>query len=110
MKELGETGPRLHAELAEAIESNKIDLVFAAGPLMQNLVDALPKAKVAAHAQTSAELIDAVLRRDPSRRRRHRQGLAQHEDGPDRQGFERPLRREPGGPRAERMIDVDLVG
>jgi len=60
MKELGETGPRLHAELAEAIESNKIDLVFAAGPLMQNLVDALPKAKVAAHAQTSAELIDAV--------------------------------------------------
>ena len=60
MKELGETGPRLHAELAEAIEANKIDLVFAAGPLMQNLVDALPKAKVAAHAQTSAELIDAV--------------------------------------------------
>ncbi|ANY80065.1 UDP-N-acetylmuramoylalanyl-D-glutamyl-2, 6-diaminopimelate--D-alanyl-D-alanine ligase [Microvirga ossetica] len=60
MKELGETGPRLHAELAEAIESNKIDLVFAAGPLMQNLVDALPKAKVAAHAQTSAELIDAI--------------------------------------------------
>jgi UDP-N-acetylmuramoyl-tripeptide--D-alanyl-D-alanine ligase len=61
MKELGETGPRLHAELAEAIEANKIDLLFAAGPLMQNLVDALPKAKVAAHAQTSAELVDTVL-------------------------------------------------
>ncbi len=60
MKELGETGPRLHAELAEAIEANRIDLVFAAGPLMQNLVDALPKAKVVAHAQTSAELVDAV--------------------------------------------------
>jgi UDP-N-acetylmuramoyl-tripeptide--D-alanyl-D-alanine ligase len=60
MKELGETGPHLHAELAEAIEANRIDLVFAAGPLMQNLVDALPKAKVASHAQTSAELIDAV--------------------------------------------------
>ena len=60
MKELGETGPRLHAELAEAIEANRIDLVFAAGPLMQNLVDALPKAKVAAHTQTSAELVDAV--------------------------------------------------
>ena len=27
---------------------------------MQNLVDALPKAKVAAHAETSAELVDAV--------------------------------------------------
>src|SRR5215207_2698888 len=60
MKELGETGPRLHAELAEAVESNRIDLLFAAGPLMKNLVDALPKAKVAAHAETSAELVDAV--------------------------------------------------
>ena len=60
MKELGETGPRLHAELAEAIEADRIDLVFAAGSLMQNLVDALPKAKVAAHMQTSEELVDAV--------------------------------------------------
>ncbi|MEE1609979.1 UDP-N-acetylmuramoylalanyl-D-glutamyl-2,6-diaminopimelate--D-alanyl-D-alanine ligase [Microvirga sp. CF3016] len=61
MKELGETGPRLHEELAEAIEANRIDLLFAAGPLMQNLVDAMPKAKVAAHAPTSADLVDAVL-------------------------------------------------
>jgi UDP-N-acetylmuramoyl-tripeptide--D-alanyl-D-alanine ligase len=60
MKELGETGPRLHAELAEAIQTNGIDQVFAAGALMQNLVDALPKALVAAHTQTSADLIDAV--------------------------------------------------
>jgi UDP-N-acetylmuramoyl-tripeptide--D-alanyl-D-alanine ligase len=60
MKELGETGPNLHAELAEAIEANRIDLVFAAGSLMKNLVDALPKAKVAAHAETSADLVDAV--------------------------------------------------
>ncbi|MCG7391706.1 UDP-N-acetylmuramoylalanyl-D-glutamyl-2,6-diaminopimelate--D-alanyl-D-alanine ligase [Microvirga sp. ACRRW] len=60
MKELGEKGPGLHEELAEAIESNKIDLVFAAGPLMQNLVDRLPKAKVVLHAQTSAELVDEV--------------------------------------------------
>jgi UDP-N-acetylmuramoyl-tripeptide--D-alanyl-D-alanine ligase len=27
---------------------------------MKNLVDALPKAKVAAHVETSAELVDAV--------------------------------------------------
>lgn len=60
MKELGETGPALHEGLAEAIEANNIDLVFAAGPLMKNLVDRLPKTKVAAHAETSAELIDAV--------------------------------------------------
>jgi UDP-N-acetylmuramoyl-tripeptide--D-alanyl-D-alanine ligase len=60
MKELGETGPQLHAELAEAIQANGIDLVFTAGALMQNLVDVLPKARVAAHAQTSADLVDAV--------------------------------------------------
>ena len=60
MKELGETGPQLHAELAEAIQANGIDQVFAAGALMQNLVNALPKAMVAAHTQTSADLVDAV--------------------------------------------------
>jgi UDP-N-acetylmuramoyl-tripeptide--D-alanyl-D-alanine ligase len=60
MKELGETSPALHEGLAEAIEANNIDLVFAAGPLMKNLVDRLPKAKVALYAETSAELVDAV--------------------------------------------------
>jgi UDP-N-acetylmuramoyl-tripeptide--D-alanyl-D-alanine ligase len=60
MKELGEKGPGLHAELADAIEANRIDMLFAAGPLMKNLVDALPKARVAAYAETSAELVDAV--------------------------------------------------
>jgi len=60
MKELGEKGPGLHAELAEAIQSNGTDLVFAAGPLMRHLVDTLPKAVVAAHAETSAELVEAV--------------------------------------------------
>jgi UDP-N-acetylmuramoyl-tripeptide--D-alanyl-D-alanine ligase len=60
MKELGDKGPNLHEELTEAIEANRIDLLFAAGPLMKNLVDRLPKAKVAAYAETSAELVDAV--------------------------------------------------
>jgi UDP-N-acetylmuramoyl-tripeptide--D-alanyl-D-alanine ligase len=60
MKELGDKGPGLHEELAEAVEANGIDLVFAAGPLMRNLVEKLPKAKVATHAETSAELVDAV--------------------------------------------------
>lgn len=60
MKELGETGPSLHADLAEAIDTNGIDTVYAAGPLMKSLVERLPKAKVAAYAQTSAELVDAV--------------------------------------------------
>jgi UDP-N-acetylmuramoyl-tripeptide--D-alanyl-D-alanine ligase len=60
MKELGEKGSSLHEGLAEAIEANAIDLVFAAGPLMQNLVNKLPKAKVALHAETSAELVNAA--------------------------------------------------
>ena len=60
MKELGERGPSLHAELAEAVRANGIDLVFAAGSLMGDLVDTLPKSLVAAHAETSAELVDAV--------------------------------------------------
>ena len=33
---------------------------IAAGPLMKNLVDALPQAKVATQVETSAELVDAV--------------------------------------------------
>jgi UDP-N-acetylmuramoyl-tripeptide--D-alanyl-D-alanine ligase len=60
MKELGGEGPSLHESLAEAVEANRIDILFAAGPLMRNLVDLLPKAKVAAHAETSGELVDAV--------------------------------------------------
>jgi UDP-N-acetylmuramoyl-tripeptide--D-alanyl-D-alanine ligase len=60
MKELGDKGPGLHEGLAEAVEANGIDLVFAAGPLMKSLVDKLPKARVAIHADTSAELVEAV--------------------------------------------------
>jgi UDP-N-acetylmuramoyl-tripeptide--D-alanyl-D-alanine ligase len=60
MKELGPAGPDLHRGLAEAVEANRVDMVFAAGPLMRSLVDALPKALVAAHAGTSAELVDPV--------------------------------------------------
>jgi UDP-N-acetylmuramoyl-tripeptide--D-alanyl-D-alanine ligase len=60
MKELGETGPDLHRGVAEAVEANRVDLVFAAGALMQNLVDALPKGRVAAHAPTSADLVETV--------------------------------------------------
>jgi UDP-N-acetylmuramoyl-tripeptide--D-alanyl-D-alanine ligase len=60
MKELGGEGPRLHQGLSEAVAANGIDLVFAAGPLMQNLIDRLPRTQVAAHAETSAELVEAV--------------------------------------------------
>jgi UDP-N-acetylmuramoyl-tripeptide--D-alanyl-D-alanine ligase len=58
MKELGGDGPDLHEGLAGAVEANGVDLVYAAGPLMKNLVDALPPVLVAAHTATAAELIE----------------------------------------------------
>jgi UDP-N-acetylmuramoyl-tripeptide--D-alanyl-D-alanine ligase len=60
MKELGTGGPELHRALAGAVEANRVDLVFAAGPLMQNLVEALPAGRVAVHAPTASELAEAV--------------------------------------------------
>ncbi|VFU08710.1 UDP-N-acetylmuramoyl-tripeptide--D-alanyl-D-alanine ligase [Methylocella tundrae] len=42
MLELGVKGAAMHAELADDLRANHIDLVFAAGPLMKSLYDALP--------------------------------------------------------------------
>jgi UDP-N-acetylmuramoyl-tripeptide--D-alanyl-D-alanine ligase len=56
MRELGEAGPALHAGLAEAVASNGIDAVFLVGPLMRHLAAALPRERVAAHAETSTEM------------------------------------------------------
>jgi UDP-N-acetylmuramoyl-tripeptide--D-alanyl-D-alanine ligase len=61
MLELGPKGPEMHAELAEAIDENAIDLVFCSGPLMQNLWEALPKNKRRHYATTSAELQPLIL-------------------------------------------------
>ena len=43
MLELGADGRAMHAALAQDILAYSIDLVFAAGPLMKKLYDALPK-------------------------------------------------------------------
>ena len=56
MLELGQFGPQLHAELAKTVDEQKADIVFASGPLMRHLWDALPNAKRGAYALTSAEL------------------------------------------------------
>ena len=61
MLELGAAGPALHAGLAEAVEEAGLDLVFAAGPLMKNLFDALPKARQGGYAADSAALEPMVL-------------------------------------------------
>lgn len=61
MLELGPEGPSLHRGLAEPIAANRVDLVFAAGDLMENLVEALPPERRAGYASAAADLTDAVL-------------------------------------------------
>jgi len=61
MLELGNGSPRFHAELASAVDSGDIDLVFCAGPLMANLYERLPARKRAAAANSSQELLPALL-------------------------------------------------
>jgi len=60
MRELGDEAAALHRDLAAPIEAAKVDLVFTAGDLMQNLVSVLPASRRAAHAQDAAGLVDAV--------------------------------------------------
>ena len=61
MLELGPSGPEMHRSLVQAIAENAIDLVFASGPLMRNLWQALPADCRGAYAETSAELQPAIL-------------------------------------------------
>jgi UDP-N-acetylmuramoyl-tripeptide--D-alanyl-D-alanine ligase len=61
MLELGDAGPAEHAALA--IEAaTAADLVFACGPLMRHLFDALPPHRRGAHATDSAALAPLVVR------------------------------------------------
>ncbi len=60
MRELGPTGPTLHAALADAIEANRVDMTFCCGPLMRNLWEALPSSRRGGYADTSAQLESQV--------------------------------------------------
>ncbi|KAA2238342.1 UDP-N-acetylmuramoylalanyl-D-glutamyl-2,6-diaminopimelate--D-alanyl-D-alanine ligase [Salinarimonas soli] len=60
MLELGPEGPALHAGLVEPLLAHGVDLVFAAGPLMRELWNALPPERRGAYAETSADLADEV--------------------------------------------------
>lgn len=61
MLELGPDGAKLHAGMLEAVQSNKIDLVFCCGPLMRNLWDALSTGKRGGYAGDAAALESQVL-------------------------------------------------
>ncbi|MGA4554355.1 UDP-N-acetylmuramoylalanyl-D-glutamyl-2,6-diaminopimelate--D-alanyl-D-alanine ligase [Methylorubrum aminovorans] len=61
MKELGAAGEALHRELADAVAANGIDRVFAVGPLMAHLFEALPMPVRGTAGLTAEDVTDAVL-------------------------------------------------
>ena len=61
MLELGEGAELLHRTLARVVLENRIDLVFAAGPMMKALYNALPASRRGAWAATAAELEPRVI-------------------------------------------------
>ena len=60
MLELGAEGPALHAGLVEDLIAAKVDRVYAAGPLMRGLWDALPAAMRGLYADTAVGLVGPV--------------------------------------------------
>lgn len=62
MLELGEKSAELHAGLLEPMDAAKVDVLYAAGPLMANLWARVGKNRRGAFAETSEELRDELLR------------------------------------------------
>ncbi len=60
MLELGDDSAALHAALASDLEAAGVDLVYACGPNMARLIEALPKAMRGLHAAASDGLVDSV--------------------------------------------------
>jgi len=61
MLEMGEGGVAHHAGLAQPIEANRVDLVFASGAQMKALWEALPQSRRGGYAETSNALLPQVL-------------------------------------------------
>ncbi len=61
MLELGPAAPQWHAQMAQAVEAARVDLVFCAGPLMKSLWDALPPTRRGGYAGTAADLAPLVV-------------------------------------------------
>jgi UDP-N-acetylmuramoyl-tripeptide--D-alanyl-D-alanine ligase len=62
MLELGPTAGELHAGLAKALRDHRIDAVFASGPLMHHLWDAIAEDQRGGYAPSSTEIADDVAR------------------------------------------------
>lgn len=61
MLELGPDERERHAQLVLPIETSRTDLVFAAGPLMKSLWDALPATRRGGYAETAENLAPLVV-------------------------------------------------
>src|SRR5579863_3846230 len=61
MLELGAASAKLHGALNEAVNANRIDLVYCCGPLMRNLWDALSTGKRGGYADNAASLEPQVV-------------------------------------------------
>ena len=61
MLELGEKGANLHAGLVPAIDESGVDIVFASGPLMGFLYEALPTSRQGGYAPAPEELAPMLL-------------------------------------------------
>ena len=62
MLELGPQSAALHADLVDAVEDARADLVFACGQDMRALFEALPQSRRGSWAETSAEIAPEVAR------------------------------------------------
>jgi UDP-N-acetylmuramoyl-tripeptide--D-alanyl-D-alanine ligase len=60
MLEMGGDARDHHAALAKGLEQARADLIFACGPNMRALWDALPQSRRGAYAATSAELLPQI--------------------------------------------------
>jgi UDP-N-acetylmuramoyl-tripeptide--D-alanyl-D-alanine ligase len=61
MLEMGEKSSQLHGELAPLVDAAGVDVVFACGPHMRALYDALPDSRRGAYAESSQGLESALL-------------------------------------------------
>ena len=62
MLELGKDAAAYHAGLAPEVEAAKVDLVFAAGPMMKSLYEALPPTRRGGYAEEAAALLPLITR------------------------------------------------
>jgi UDP-N-acetylmuramoyl-tripeptide--D-alanyl-D-alanine ligase len=66
MLELGQFGPELHREVLNSLEKNKIDVLYASGPLMKHLWSVIPHFMQGAYAEQS---VDFAVEQGPATRR-----------------------------------------